>query len=53
MAVGEKMGKKGRNGDLKGSREKPNTHSIERTGCVQSHSCLVYVREVGSVFERI
>jgi hypothetical protein len=47
------MGKKGRNGDLKGSHEKPNTHAIERIGCLQSHSCLVYVREVGSVFELI
>jgi hypothetical protein len=50
---GEKMGKKGRNNDLKGSHEKPNTHAIKRTGCVRSHSCLVYVREVGSAFERI
>jgi hypothetical protein len=28
VAVGEKMGKKGRNSDLKGSHEKPNTHAI-------------------------
>jgi hypothetical protein len=51
--VGEKMkGEKGK-GDLKGSREKPKTHAIERTGCVRSHSCLVCMCEVGSAFECI
>jgi hypothetical protein len=37
--MGEKMGKKGKNSDLKGSSEEPKTHAIERTKCVRSHSC--------------
>jgi hypothetical protein len=32
-------GEKGRNSDLKGSREEPKTHAIECTECVRSHSC--------------
>jgi hypothetical protein len=48
-----KNGEKGKNSDLKGSREKPNMHAIERTGCVRSHLCLVYVREGGYALERI
>jgi hypothetical protein len=32
--AGEKMEKKGRNSDLKGSGEEPKTHVIEHTKCV-------------------
>jgi hypothetical protein len=32
--VEEKMEKKGRNSDLKGSGEEPKTHVIEHTKCV-------------------